>query len=323
MITDLTGMDISNASLLDEATSCAEAVSLAYASHNCKRAKFYVSESIFPQNIDVIQTRCYGNGVEVVIGPIADFPWDQAEQYCGMLVQNPDNVGNLSNFTQLFDKLRAHGVRSVLNSDILALCIVKSAGEMGADMAVGSVQRFGLPMGYGGPHPGYFATREEFKRKMPGRIIGISKDAEGNTALRMTLQVREQHIRRNKATSNICTAQALLANMTAMYGIWHSPKGLKQIADRVRFRTEVLRDEFAQLGIKCINEPNHFFDTLTFDCAGSGFSSSDFIISEFHKYDINLRKVTDNLVSVSLNETTTIDDLASLIEIFAHLKEET
>ena len=187
MITELTGLDIANASLLDEATSCAETVALAYASHNFKRSKFYVSDMMFPQIIDVIKTRSLGNGVEVVVGKIANFPWEQADEYCGMIVQNPDNLGNLTNFTQLFDKLRAKGVRSVLNADIMSLCITRSPGEMGADMAAGGVQRFGLPMGYGGPHPGYFAVKDEFKRKMPGRIIGVSKDADGNFALRMTL----------------------------------------------------------------------------------------------------------------------------------------
>lgn len=206
MITELTGMDIANASLLDEATSCAEAVSLAYAVHNGKRAKFYVSDTIFPQNLDVIQTRCYGNGVEVVVGPINSFPWDQVQEYCGVIVQNPDKIGNMTNFTDFFARLKQNGVLSVLNSDVLALCITKSAAEQGADIAVGGVQRFGLPMGFGGPHPSYFACKDELKRKMPGRIIGISKDSDGNVALRMTLQVREQHIRRTKATSNICTA---------------------------------------------------------------------------------------------------------------------
>lgn len=223
MISELTGLDISNASLLDEATACAEAVSLAYNHHDQKRNKFFVSESMFPQTIDVIKTRFYGLGVELVIAPISEFPWDEADQFCGMLVQNPDNVGNLTNFTDLFGQLREHGVISVICADIMSLCIVKSPGEMDADIAVGSVQRFGLPMAFGGPHPGYFACKDQFKRKMPGRIIGITKDAEGNSALRMILQVREQHIKRNKATSNICTAQALLANMTAMYGLWHKP----------------------------------------------------------------------------------------------------
>lgn len=147
-----------------------------------------------------------GNGVEVVVGDIASFPWDQAKEYCGVICQNPDNLGNLTNFTDFFAKLKENGVRSVLNADIMSLCIVKTPGEMGADIAVGSAQRFGLPMAYGGPHPGYFACKDEFKRKMPGRVIGISKDADGNTAFRMALQVREQHIRRDKATSNICTS---------------------------------------------------------------------------------------------------------------------
>jgi len=187
MICELTGLDISNASLLDEATSCAEAVALAYAASNFKRHKFYVSDSMFPQIIDVIRTRCHGNGVELVVGPIADFPWNESKEYCGLIAQNPDNLGNLSNFTDLFAKLKEHGVKAVLNSDILSLTVVKSPGEMGADIAVGGVQRFGLPMGFGGPHPGYFAVKDDLKRKMPGRIIGISKDADGNTALRMSL----------------------------------------------------------------------------------------------------------------------------------------
>lgn len=178
---------------------------------------------MFPQTLDVMETRCYGLGVELVVGSIDEFPWDEAKEFCGMLVQNPDNIGNLTNFTDLFTKLREHGVLSVHNADILSLCIIKSPGEMGADIAAGSAQRFGLPMAFGGPHPGYFAVKDEFKRKMPGRIVGITKDAEGNQALKLVLQVREQHIKRNKSTSNICTAQALLANMTAMYAVWHKP----------------------------------------------------------------------------------------------------
>lgn len=240
MICELTGMDISNASLLDEGTAAAEAMSMAYATHNGKRLKFFVSNSLFPQSIDVIKTRADALEIELVFGDISEFPWYWAEEFCGAIIQTPDNLGNMQNYSELCNKLREKGVRSVIIQDILSLPISKPPGDMGADIACGSVQRFGIPMGFGGPHPAYLSCRDEFKRKMPGRVIGVSKDSHGNIAYRMAMQTREQHIRRDKATSNICTAQALLANMSALYGIWHGPQGLKDIATRVRFRTELL-----------------------------------------------------------------------------------
>jgi len=179
MVAELTGLDISNASLLDEATAAAEAMAMAFSTHNQKRKLFYVSDSIFPQVADVIQTRATMNEMTVVTGKLEDFPWSKADQFFGLICQNPDNIGNMRDFGELFSRLKQSGVRSILSQDPLSLCVYKSPGEMGADIAVGSLQRFGLPMGFGGPHPGYIACADEFKRKMPGRIIGISKDSDG------------------------------------------------------------------------------------------------------------------------------------------------
>lgn len=206
MITELTNLDVANASLLDEATAAAEAVGMAYATHNFKRSKAFVSNTIFPQSIDVMKTRASALGIELVIGDVKAFPWEEADQFCGAIVQTPDNIGNMKDYEELFSRFRMNKVRSIVIQDILSLPISKPAGEMGADIACGSVQRFGIPMGFGGPHPAYLACKDEFKRKMPGRIIGVSKDKHDNIAYRMAMQTREQHIRRDKATSNICTA---------------------------------------------------------------------------------------------------------------------
>lgn len=218
MITELTKLDVSNASLLDESTSAAEAMFMAYNVHNGKRTKFFLSSSMFPQNIEVIKTKAYGLNIELVIDEPANFDWSKADEFCGYMVQNPDNLGNVSDITEVARRLKEHKVVVTVIADILSLAIIKPPGEMGVDIAVGSVQRFGVPMAYGGPHPGYMACKDEFKRKMPGRLIGVSKDCHGDTAFRMALQTREQHIRRDKATSNICTAQALLANISAFFG---------------------------------------------------------------------------------------------------------
>jgi len=234
-IMGLTNMAIANASLLDEATSAAEAVQMSYNIHNGKREKYFLSESTFPQTIDVIKTKCHALNIELVIGDVATFDWSKASEYCGMLVQNPDNFGNLHDYTELGSVLRQNDIVFTICADILSLTLAKPPGDMNADIAVGSAQRMGIPLAFGGPHPGFFATTDKLKRKMPGRVIGISKDVHGNQAFRMAMQTREQHIRRDKATSNICTAQALLANMSAFYMQWHGRSGLRKIAKKTRF----------------------------------------------------------------------------------------
>jgi len=234
-IVELTGLPVANASLLDEASCAAEAVQMSYGVHNGKRTKYFVSESIFPQTIDVVRTKCDALGIQLVVGKLENFDHNQAKEFAGLMVQNPDNLGNLADHTELGAKLKENKVLFTICADILSLNLVKPPGEMNADIAVGSAQRMGIPMAYGGPHPGYFAADAKLQRKMPGRVIGQSIDRHGNLALRMALQTREQHIRRDKATSNICTAQALLANMAAFYMQWHGPAGLRKIARKCHF----------------------------------------------------------------------------------------
>ena len=322
MITELTGLDISNASLLDEATAAAEAVAMAYSTHNMKRKKAFISINLFPQTIDVIKTRASALNIELVFGDSAKFPFEEADQYCAVIVQTPDNIGRMRNYKEYFDKLRENKVRSIVIQDILSLPIGKSAGEMGADISCGSVQRFGIPMGFGGPHPAYLACKDEFKRKMPGRVIGVSKDCHGDVAYRMSMQTREQHIRRDKATSNICTSQALLANMAALYGIWHGPQGLKDISMRIRFRAEIIKTQLENMGVVLQTHGDNFFDTIAIDVVASDLSSADNVLAEFHKFGINLRKIDDETVGISVNEYTTIKDTAELLEIFAILLEQ-
>lgn len=244
-IMELTAMDVANASLLDEATGAAEAVQMSYNIHKGKRVKVFVSDSLFPQTIDVIRTKCHALDLDLHVDNVKDFPWGKAKDYCGLVAQNPDNFGTVTDFSDLSVQLKDSGIVFTIVADILSVNIIKPPGRMGADIAVGSAQRMGIPFGYGGPHPGYFACNDAYKRQMPGRIIGISKDVHGDQAFRMALQTREQHIRRDKATSNICTAQALLANMASFYMQWHGPAGLKKIAVKCRFMSQLFMEELS------------------------------------------------------------------------------
>ena len=263
MVTDLTALDIANASLLDEATACAEAMMMSHrfkaggAGASPARNIFFVSENCHPQNIEVVRTRGAALGVEVVVGKHETFAFN--EKVFGALVQYPDTFGAIHDYSGLAEKAHAAGAMLTVATDLLALTLIKPPGEFGADIAVGSAQRFGVPLGYGGPHAAFFATRDEFKRQMPGRIVGVSKDSRGKPALRLALGTREQHIRREKATSNICTAQALLANMASLYACYHGPVGLKIIADRVHALAQILAAGLEKLGHPLLNK--NFFDT--------------------------------------------------------------
>src|ERR1700759_707766 len=245
MVTDLTGLDIANASLLDEATAAAEAMTLCHATHS-ERKKFLVAQDCHPQTIEVVTTRARPLGIEVVVCDFAKFAFD--ETVFGVLVQYPTTRGVICDYAPLVEKAHAAGALVVVAADILALTLLRPPGEFGADVAVGSTQRFGVPLGFGGPHAAYFATRDAYKRQLPGRIVGVSKDSRGRPAIRLSLQTRGQNIRREKTTSNICTAQALLANMAALYAVYHGPEGLKAIAQRVHFLTAVLAKGMEQLG---------------------------------------------------------------------------
>ena len=317
---ELTEMPVANASLLDEATAAAEACQMSYNVHNGKRNKYFASETLFPQTLEVIKTKCHAIGIDLVIGNTKDFDWEDAKNYSGMIVQNPDNFGSFHDYTTLGEKVKDSKMVFTIVADILGNTIFKTPGAMGADIACGSAQRFGIPFGYGGPHPGYFASTDKLKRKLPGRIIGISKDVHGNQAFRMALQTREQHIRRDKATSNICTAQALLANMASFYMQWHGGNGLKKIALKCRFMSQIFMEELEKIGIVFATDRNNYFDTVAIKVEESGFSSSDFILAQFHKYGINIRKVDNNHVSVSFDEMTSLYNLDELIEIFYSIK---
>ena len=307
MVTDLTAMDIANASLLDEATACAEAMMM---SHRFKgsdaRNIFFVSENCHPQNIEVVRTRGEALGVEVVVGNHETFAF--SDKVFGALVQYPDTFGAIHNYSGFAEKAHAAGAMLTVATDLLALTLIKPPGEFGADIAVGSAQRFGVPLGYGGPHAAFFATRDEFKRQMPGRIVGVSKDSRGKPALRLALGTREQHIRREKATSNICTAQALLANMASLYACYHGPVGLKQIAARTYLLARLLAAALQNAGHKIVSE--NFFDSVCFVPANGNVAQ---IVKDAEAKQINLRVLSERTLGVSLDEASNVNDVRAIL----------
>jgi glycine dehydrogenase len=313
MITEITGLPFSNASLLDEATAAAEAMYLAYNVSNGKKKTFKISENLFPFIKDTIRSRAHYLGINVEEG--VD---NISEDVFGVIVQNPDNNGKVHDYTEFTKKMKEKGIVTIVAADILSMMITKSPGEMGFDIAVGSAQRFGVPMMNGGPHAGFFAVIDEYKRKVPGRVVGVSKDSHGNPALRLALQTREQHIRRDKATSNICTAQALLANMSAFFAIFHGKDGLINIAKRVNLYAIALASQLKTDGYKLINNVDEIFDTVSINIKESGINFESLKI--FEEKGINIRFVNDNIISVTINETTNLSDLEDLINIFVSLK---
>lgn len=309
MITDLTGLPMSNASLLDEGTAAAEAMAMCNNILKGKRKTFIIASNCHPQTIDICKTRADGFDIKVVTADLKDIDYSSGD-VCGVLVQYPGTEGEIVDYGEFIKKAHASGVKVVMATDLLALTMLKPPGEFGADIVVGSAQRFGVPMGYGGPHAAFLATSQEYKRLMPGRIIGVSVDSSGKSALRMAMQTREQHIRRDKATSNICTAQALLANMAAMYAVYHGPEGLKTIAQRVHGLARVFAAGLKKLGLEVQEQP--FFDTVKVKCA-----DAKAIADEACKHEINLRVIDQNTITVSFDETTTLEDVDKLFKVFA------
>lgn len=316
MIMDLTGLEISNASLLDEATAAAEAMFLAFGVRKNETAKLlFVSELCHPQTIDVLLTRAIPLGIEVKVGD--HLKAELNEDYFAVIVQYPSTTGNIFDYENFFRLAHNVGALTICAADLLSLTVLKAPGEFGADVAVGSSQRFGLPYGFGGPHAGYLATKDEFKRNMPGRLVGVSKDSQGNPGLRLSLQTREQHIRRDKATSNICTAQVLLAVLSSMYAVYHGPKGLKDIALRIHRLTTVLAKNLEKAGVDLEKEP--YFDTLLVQAGAKSKS----ILDAAAKKGINLRDLGEGKIGIALDETTEVSDLEDLVSLFGISKLET
>jgi glycine dehydrogenase len=311
LIKDLTGLDIANASLLDEGTAAAEAMAMSYNIQKNKTATtFFVSQLCHPQTIEVIHTRALPLGIKVVVGDHQQFRFAAGETF-GALLQYPATDGSIPDYESFIEQAHAAGALVTVAADLLSLTLLTPPGEFGADIAVGNSQRLGVPLGYGGPHAAFFATKEAYQRKIPGRIVGMSHDAQGNDALRLALQTREQHIRRDKATSNICTAQVLLAVTASMYAVYHGPAGLKQIAERVHLLTAVLATGLQKLGYELASE--QYFDTLQ---VRLGSLSLQEVAARSHAHQINLRPVDDHTVGISLDETTTAADLLDILKIF-------
>ncbi len=316
MVSDLTALPIANASLLDEGTAAAEAMAMLFNHKNkdhdhISSPKFFVDENVFEQTKDILITRARPIHVELVIGNYQAVLLD--ESYFGALVQYPNSNGQVEDYRKFIDHAHAVNAQVVMATDLLALSLLTPPGELGADVAIGNAQRFGVPMGFGGPHAAFFATKDEFKRNIPGRIIGVSVDAQGNRCLRMALQTREQHIRREKATSNICTAQALLANMAAMYAVYHGAEGIKQIAKRTSLLAQTLSNELAELGFE--NENQHYFDTIRVKV-----NDTEKLKVAALEQQMNF-SYEKNTVSISLDETTTQEDVLDILHVFAYTQD--
>jgi glycine dehydrogenase len=312
MVSDLTGLPIANASLLDEATAGAEAMAMFFNVSNrdhdhIERAKFFVDQEIFPQTKDVLITRAKPIGIELVFGDYKTATIDKS--FCGAIVQYPNDKGSIEDYREFIHEVHSNNAFVVMATDLLALTLLISPGDLNADCAIGSAQRFGVPLGYGGPHAAFFAAKDEFKRHIPGRIIGVSVDAQNNRALRMALQTREQHIKREKATSNICTAQALLANMAAMYAVFHGAEGLKNVAQRVAVLTQIVAEGIEARGFQLVSQ--NYFDTIAVK-----INDIKAIREKAERQKINLRYIGENHISISLDETTMISDLYDLINCF-------
>ncbi|MCB0473150.1 MAG: aminomethyl-transferring glycine dehydrogenase, partial [Flavobacteriaceae bacterium] len=313
MVTDLTGLEIANSSLLDEGTAAAEAMIMLFNARSRDQKKnganqFFVSDEVLPQTISVLKTRSKPLEIELVYGDHQDF--DLTDKVFGALVQYPSRHGQIYDYTDFINKAHAAETKVVMAADLLSLALLKSPGDMGADVAVGTSQRFGIPMGYGGPHAGYFATKEEYKRLIPGRIIGVTVDANGNRALRMALQTREQHIKREKATSNICTAQVLLAVMAGMYAVYHGADGIRSIATHIHNLTRALNESISKLSLKQHNSA--YFDTLQVTV-----TSADTVKKIAETNEVNFLYIDDHTIGISLNETTTEDDVNKIVSILA------
>jgi len=311
IVSDLTGLKIANASLLDEATAAAEAMHMVYYQANKSKViknRFFVDKAVFAQTLDVLLTRAIPKDIEIVVGDYKNETID--DTYFGALIQYPNSNGSIEDYQNFIDQIHSVNGYVVVATDLLALTLLKSPGELGADVAVGNSQRFGVPMGFGGPHAGFFATKDLFKRAIPGRIIGVSIDAQGNRALRLALQTREQHIKRDKATSNICTAQALLANMAAMYAVYHGPKGLKQIAERIVVLAQTVVNGLQELGFAVLNQS--YFDTIQVKADAAKIKP----IAEAN--EMNFFYKADGTIIISLDETTSQKDVLDIIYVFAN-----